>query len=542
MNIIILVASFIVVAVVVDCVALASLDPDKRKRPNILLLLTDDQDVLLGGTANMPFFDQHLTQQGTTLRNFFVHTPICCPSRSSILSGQYLHNNGVLNNSFSGNCDGPLWQHEIEQDTIGVFAQQAGYRTGYSGKYLNLYGYQGDNRVPPGWEKWLGLVGNSVYYNYEVVTSNDGATSSRSKHGSDYNDDYLPDLVANHTLKIIRELTTPSADSSSPLPPFLIVNAWPTPHAPFTPAPWAENLFNGSCAPRTPNWNASEESMQQKHWIMRQQSPIDTKAELRIDQVHQLRVEALQSVDQHIDQFVRLLKEQNALDNTIIIYTSDNGFQLGQHRLGGDKRHLYEQDVRVPFVVRGPDIPKNFTIDRIALNIDIAPTIYHVINDGRPLPDTMDGIPFLPIPYSADEDFVERYTERTDFLISYHGEGFEPCGLIDCPPPPHDNFHTIDSFNNTFHCVRSLVALNQTDFTYCEFDDEENFAEYYNNLVDPWQLKNIVHDLSVKQRNRLRKRLRELKACRGESCRPPLMRKPLEVSRDVEDLKVTNVD
>jgi N-acetylglucosamine-6-sulfatase len=260
---------------------------------------------------------------------------------------------------------------------------------------------------------------------------------------------------------------------------------------------------------------------------MRQQSPIDVAAELRIDQVHQLRVEALQSVDQHIDRFVRLLEEQNVLDNTIIIYTSDNGFQLGQHRLAGDKRHLYEHDVRVPFVIRGPDIPRNATLDQIVLTIDIAPTMFHVMNNGNsfhetvPLPDTMDGISFLPIANNTTQ--MGTYEERQDFLISYHGEGFEPCGLIDCPPPPHDAFHTIDGFNNTFHCVRSLISsspLTQTDYTYCEFDDDEDFAEYYDNLVDPWQLHNMIHNISKEERSRLQKRLSTLRICRGQSCRP----------------------
>jgi N-acetylglucosamine-6-sulfatase len=305
----------------------------QSQRPNILLLLTDDQNLLLGGTSYMQFYNQHLVQQGTTFRNFFVHTPVCCPSRSSILTGRYIHNGGALNNSFQGNCDGSHWKLHNEKVTFGVYAQQAGYRTGYAGKYLNTYSLGGSKRVPPGWNKWLGLAGNSVYYYYRVIQSDDGSSPGTSAtHGGNYATDYFSDVVANRTLEMIREFTTPANSSSSALQPFLIVNAWPAPHSPFTPAPWASNLFPGTTAPRTPNWNASSVYMQQKHWIMRQQSPITASIAQTIDETQRLRLETLQSVDRHIDQFIQLLEQQQVLDNTIVIYTSDNGFGTTSHQ------------------------------------------------------------------------------------------------------------------------------------------------------------------------------------------------------------------
>ncbi len=520
-------------------------EPLQQQRPNIMLLVTDDQDLLLGGTEHMPFFDQHLTQQGTTFENFFVHTPICCPSRASILTGQYLHNNGVFNNTGKGNCDGTKWQEEGEIQTFAIYAQQAGYRTAFVGKYLNMYGATADEefRVPPGWNQWF-AVGESAYYDYTVVRSDDGFTAERIFHGSDYAIDYFPDLVANHTIRTIQTYTTSTAatdDASTTAttlitPPFLIVVSWPTPHGPFTPAPWAEHLFNDTFAPRTPNWNASDEFMQQKHWIMRQQSPIDVLSERNIDESYQKRLQSLQSVDRHIDQFIRTLTEQKVLDNTIIMYTSDNGFQSGQHRLGGDKRHLYEHDIRVPFVIRGPNIPKNTTNHhQVVGNIDIAPTIYHIIhnydsqpttNATTPLPDTMDGISILPIISHHHAD--SSSSSRQDMLISYFGEGYRPCHLMVCPPDPSDDFHIIDGTNNTYHCIRSVVP-NITDettgtgknFTYCRFDDDENFGEYYDHTTDPWQLENKFLQLSTNEQAALDDRLTQLRTCRGSGCRLP---------------------
>jgi N-acetylglucosamine-6-sulfatase len=497
------------------------------RRPNILLLLTDDQDLVLGGASHMPNLSLLLAQQGTTFRNYFVHTPTCCPSRSSILSGRYLHNIGVFNNSYEGNCDGPAWQQDVENFTFAVYAHKAGYQTGYAGKYLNTYGYNGTNRVPPGWDKWLAIVGNSQYYNYRVVQSdNGGVNATRYKHGFNYTTDYFSDVVANRTLDMIREFT-----SSPDQPPFLIVNAWPAPHDPIIPAPWAYGWFSWLNAPRTPNYNASYEYQQNKHWIVRKQSPI-TFATLTtgkvIDQITQNRLETLLSVDQHIDQFVKLLDQQGVLDNTIIIYTSDNGFQLGQHRLNHEKYHMYEPDIRVPFVVRGPNIPRNVSVDDIALNIDIAPTIYQLVQNGStnrtvPIPETMDGMSFLPIATSVVETKSIIAPRRHDFLVSYHGEGLEPCGLAGCPPPPPDAFFTLDAFNNTYNCVRSIVVLDNTDFVYCRFEDDENFGEYYNLTEDPWQLHNKVKELSQSRLSVLNDRLLELRLCRGRQCRrlPP---------------------
>jgi N-acetylglucosamine-6-sulfatase len=266
--------------------------------------------------------------------------------------------------------------------------------------------------------------------------------------------------------------------------------------------------------------------MQQKHWIMRQQSPIDKQSEQKIDQTHQKRVESLQSVDRHIDRFVRLLEQLKVLDNTIIMYTSDNGFQLGQHRLPGDKRHLYEHDIRVPFVMRGPKIPQNVSIyDKIGLNIDIAPTMYHIIHSTSDqqniaLPETMDGVSMLPL--SNDGVLAQRKV----FLISYFGESYLPCNLMVCPPNPPNDFHIIDGLNNTYHCLRSIVP-NATDvnrnnwinFTYCRFDDDQNFGEYYDHTTDPWQLHNKFPELSAAEQTVLDDRLVALRYCRGDTCR-----------------------
>jgi N-acetylglucosamine-6-sulfatase len=514
------VTTIVLILATIACAIVPSDQSDQR--PNILLLLTDDQDLLLGGTNDMPFYIKHLVNQGTTFRNYFVHTPVCCPSRTSILTGRYLHNGGALNNSFPGNCYGAPWRAKAEYATFAVYAKQAGYHTGYAGKYLNEYATDGTTLVPPGWDKWFGLVGNSEYYGYDVIRSDTGGPNgTKYHHGGNYHLDYFSDRVANRTMDMIREFTS---SSSVDRIPFLIVNSWPAPHYPYTPAPWSDNLFPNSSAPRTPSWNESSTYTHQKHWIMRQLSPLDQSIVQQIDDIHRLRTQTLQSVDRHIDQFVRLMTDQGILNNTIIIYTSDNGWNAGQHRLPFDKRHLYEHNIRVPFVVRGPNVPKNVAVSDIVVNVDIAPTIYQLvqpqtkgaINQSVPILNTMDGIPFLPV---VPDNVIGKQFRRHDFLITYHGEGKDPCGLVTCPTPPSNDFHTIDSFNNSYNCIRSIVTSNGIDFIYCRFDDDENFTEYYDTNTDPWQLHNQAHNLSKARVSQLDQRLNVLKTCQGITCR-----------------------
>jgi len=250
---------------------------------------------------------------------------------------------------------------------------------------------------------------------------------------------------------------------------------------------------------------------------MRRLAPLDSITEDSIDHIYQRRIETLLSIDRHVQQFVTLLDELGRLDNTYIIYTSDNGFQLGQHRISSDKRQLYEHDIRVPLVVRGPGVAKHATIDAAVLNIDLAPTITEIATGVSP--PHMDGESFLPL----FRDVETRW--RLDFLVSYHGEADPACGMLTCPPPVPSNYHGGDAFNNTYHCVRTMFAGSTIDDAradhsiYCRFDDDEQFVEYYNLTTDPWQLHNSAKDLTPDEIFAYEARLTQLTRCRGATCR-----------------------
>ena len=178
---------------------------------------------------------------------------VCC--RASILTGRYPHNTGTYENTVPYGCASQSWRDRNEPRTIGAVLSANGYRTGFFGKYLNMYALPdsgvGPEHVPQGWSKWFGLVGNSVYYNYDV--SNDG---KREHHGVDYATDYLPDLVKNESVKFIQD--------ASDLPFFMYI-APPAPHRPATPAPQYNTTFAGKLAPRTPSYGYKGED---KHWLI----------------------------------------------------------------------------------------------------------------------------------------------------------------------------------------------------------------------------------------------------------------------------------
>ena len=239
---------------------------------------------------------------------------------SRALSALYI--SGAHNNSVPGNCCGPDWVNGPELRTYAVHLKQAGYRTHYAGKYLNQYGQPGSrpdcqkrtdpgcNHVPPGWDNWFGLVGNSKYYNYSVIDN-----GNRISFGDKYATDYFPDRVAQSTLEFIHQ-----SHASHPDDPILAVNAWPSPHGPHTPAPQYLNHYLGRQAPRPPNFNESSDTLMRKHWIVRKQSPLNCGS--CIDQDFSQRWETLLSVDDHVELIIQALKDTGRLENSYILYTS----------------------------------------------------------------------------------------------------------------------------------------------------------------------------------------------------------------------------
>jgi N-acetylglucosamine-6-sulfatase len=249
-----------------------------------------------------------------------------------------MHNTKVTGNS----CGGADFKNGPEKLNVAHYAKTKGYTNFYGGKYLNNYGNSatgGVEYIPQGWDSWFALVGNSKYYGYTV--SNNGVAE---KHGDDYFQDYFTDYLANKSVAFVNNVTGP----------FFVMIGTPACHIPDDYAPWTENLFNGTLAPRTPNWNVCPNL--DKHAMMRGIQPMQVgdpavdghSTEYGSDWVHIKRLRTLQSVDVMVERLVHAVDAKGQLGNTYFLLSSDNGYHLGQFGLGYDKRQMYEEDIRVP--------------------------------------------------------------------------------------------------------------------------------------------------------------------------------------------------
>jgi arylsulfatase A-like enzyme len=418
-------------------------------RPDIILVLTDDQraDTIWA----MPTVRSTLVDRGVRFTNGFVVNPLCCPSRASILTGNYSHTTGVFRN------DPPHGGFEAFDDrsTVATWLQEAGYRTALVGKYLN--GYRG-RYVPPGWDHWFVTFGGSRYYDYTIA-----ADEGRRKASNDPSE-YSTDVLATDAVAFIR--------STEPGRPLFLCFAPHAPHDPATPGPGDADSFMDLTAWRPESFDETDVS--DKPGYIQQRERSDEAARAEVDRFRADQYRSLLSVDRAVGHLVDALDAVGRLSRAFLVFTSDNGMLWGEHRWD-TKIVPYEESIRVPFVVRSAALGQAPRVDeRFVLNIDLAPTFAELAGAATP---RCDGKSVLTVLDGSATSW------REDFLVEHLG--------LNRPRVP------------TYCAVRSNTHV------YVRYGTGE--TELYDLRVDPQELDNRARGPGYDEiGSTMRRRLEEL--------------------------------
>jgi arylsulfatase A-like enzyme len=461
-------------------------------RPNILYIVTDDQDA--ASVAYMPRLRSLVADQGMTFRNMFCPTPICCPSQVSMLTGRYAHNTQILFNTPPLGGFQKFRDLGGEQSTIATWLQDAGYRTGRVGKYLVGYPI-GSTYVPPGWDDWhSSYEGFSRYFNYDL--NENGSVV----HYGNAAGDYLTDVLAERAVEFIDQ-----AEANDEQPFFLVFSSNAPhgdlgPNGPPPPAPRHAGAFAHLSAPRPPSFNEADVS--DKPPAIRQLPLLSGPQVAAIDQEYRVRLESLLAVDEGIERIIQRLDALGELENTYIVFTADNGYHLGEHRFRNGKGQIYEEDLRVPLMVRGPGVPAGVTRDEYALNLDFAPTFAELGGaqptasmDGRSLVPLLGGGPVTP-PEWRDDFMVELWRPAE--------QGGDEIRAL----------RTRDAFRSA---PTPAPAGAPGPAVYAEY--RSGARELYDLAADPYQLESRHLAVPPGHQRRWSNRLSELATCAGGTCR-----------------------
>ena len=481
------------------------------RRPNIVFILTDDLDIEYPNNSwidHFPRLKSLLADQGTTFKNSFVSLSLCCPSRTSMLRGQYAHNTQIFTNSAPGGGFQKAHDEGLENLTFATWLHDAGYRTILIGKYLNGYpGNLGAKYIAPGWEEWFS--GEKNQYNQFNYTAND---NGQIKSFGNAPEDYEQDVFRNKAVDFIQRMAQDTQ-------PFLMWMPTYSPHQPATFAPRDADAFPDAKAPRPPTFNQADVS-QQPPWV--QNRPLLTKAQIAsLDALYQKRLKSMLAVEDTVEAIIEALRDTKRLDNTYIFFSSDNGFHLGQHRLPAGKNTEFEEDLRVPLIVRGPRIPSGRVLEHMTLNIDFAPTFAELA--GVTIPDFVDGRSLVPLLHDSVPP-VERW--RKAILLEH---GFLQTGDVGrTPADASDDVEPPDPFDLAVaqhHMPQPFQGVHTKDLVYVEYVSTGE-REMYNLHDDPYEQTSIVATANPNLVSRLASWLDALRTCAGENCRDAENRPP----------------
>ncbi len=447
------------------------------QRPNIVFILTDDLSWNL--VQYMPHVLQ-LESQGVTFDHYIVTDSLCCPSRSSIFTGLFPHDTGVFGNTGSAGGYYAFLANGDEGKTFAIAAQSSGYRTSMMGKYLN--GYEPSSLfIPVGWSDWH--VAGEGYPEFNYGLNENGKVVHYGGPSNPSN--YLTDVLADRGAAFINE----AADAHQP---FLLEVATFAPHAPYTPAPRDAGHFPGLTAPRTAAFD--QNNVNPPTWLG-PRPPLTRKQINTINVGFRRRAQSVQAVDDLLVRVEATLKARGLDTNTYIVFSSDNGYHMGEHRLLPGKMTAFDSDIRVPLIVAGPGVPRGRTLSQLAENIDLNPTFIQLAG-GTPNP-SVDGHSLVPLILGQS---VPSW--RTAALVEHHG--------------PDTDVTDIDYENGALGGnPTTYKAIRLPNAVYVEYANGEH--EYYRIDQDPEELVNVYGHLSASEQAQLHATVAALSTCHDAS-------------------------
>ena len=495
-------------------------------RPNLVVLMTDDMrdDDL----RFMPATRRLVGDAGVRFVNSFSPYPLCCPARASVLTGRYAHNHGVLDVT-------PPYGFPSFDDTstLATWLDAAGYRTTYIGKYLNGYGYLPEpgatsgtslTYVPPGWDDWRASIDAGLpwwhrdygsTYQYFNTTLSDG-------HGgfTRYQGRYQTRVFGELAARVVRR------DAVRGKPFFLHVSFLAPHHGHpaeaddplLVPQAGADALFQTPARPddvkgrfdasvtAAPGADWGDADVTDKPAFLRRLPPVTAAERAAMLEVTRQRGEALWVVDRQVRRLVRTLRRTGALDRTVIVFTSDNGYFLGEQRIRQGKVFPHEPSLRVPLLVRGPGIPAGATRHDPAASIDLAPTLAGLagVRPGH----RVDGVSLVDVLRSGDRGWHRG-------LLTETGPKFSARRTTDV----RGRWVTAGSRRD------ERFAIGVRTHRYLYVDLASGGKELYDLRRDPQQYDNVARaPRYAGVRSRLARVLAALRACEGSGCRAPLPR------------------
>lgn len=445
----------------------------KSARPNVVVVMTDDQT--LESMRVMSRVNARIGGRGVVFTSSFVNYPLCCPSRATFLTGQYARNHGVLDNALPQGGFTKLRGAE----TLPVWLQRAGYYTGQVGKYLNGYGDEDPGLVPPGWSEWFAPTAQTVDDVYDYEMNQDGGLIQFGHEAHDYKQD----VITEHALDFIARRSPHSQ-------PFFLFVGYTAPHGAgpdpnpvgppacdgFTPkpAPRHAGVFASEQLPVKPSFNEADVS--DKPTDIQDRDPFDAGTIEHLTRSYRCTLEELLSVDEGVGHILDSLEASGELDETVVIYTSDNGLFFGEHRIAQGKKRVYEEAIRVPLMIRGPGFERGLEVHDMVINADLAPTILDLTGARPGL--SVDGQSLLP-------------------LLSHPGSQSGRELLIE---------------SNRFAAIRT--------WRYVYSENADGTVELYDLVEDPFQLRSVHGDARYREpRILLANRLQKLRKCEGPRCR-----------------------